>query len=387
MQSPTIAFLVNGEPAGAMGIRARSFEQRLRGDFRIEIAYREGNKALAIWRFFLFLVRLRPALCYVFDMGFSGVIAASLYRPISRCRVVVDTGDAIYELARLTGRGRIGLWLTKLLEQLSFSISDRIVVRSHPHQELLDREGISADVIPDGVDTTEFFPCVENELRKQYGLDGVLVVGILGSLIWNSREQTCYGWELIELIHRLRDQPVKGVIIGDGSGLPKLKALCAAQNLEDRMVFLGRIPYSDLPGYLNMMDICLSTQTNDGAGQVRTTGKLPLYLACGRFVLSSQVGEAARLLPQEMLVPYDGTKDNEYPAKLEERVRWALQQREPVSPSARSVTLAQANFEYNVLAARLRKTLLDLLPVRPERPRQESLAARESDPVRAADRE
>ena len=70
-------------------------------------------------------------------------------------------------------------------------------------------------------------------------------------------------------------------------------------------MFAGRRPLTELPALLAACDICLSTQTNDVPGNVRTTGKLPLYLACGRYILASNVGEAARVLPPEMLVPYD----------------------------------------------------------------------------------
>jgi len=338
-----------------MGVRARSFAERLAGEYDIHIAYRSAAKVRTIFRFFWLLLRLRPALCYVFDMGFSGVLAAGLYRGISRCRIVVDTGDAITELSRLSGsRGPVGLWLTKLLETFALRISHRVVVRSHLHQQSLSRRGIAAEVIPDGVDSDQFQPHPQPELRRRYGLEGVTTIGLLGSLIWNRRWQMCYGWELIELIDRLRDLPVKGVIIGDGSGLDKLKSLCAERGLENRIVFLGRIPYDDLPPFLNLMDICLSTQTNDGAGQVRTTGKLPLYLACGRFVLASNVGEASRVLSSEMLVPYNGTKDTEYPARLSARVISLLAQPKRLQQHGTSVSLAREQFDYSVLTRSLR---------------------------------
>jgi glycosyltransferase involved in cell wall biosynthesis len=357
-----IAFLVNGEPAGAMGIRARSFEQRLRDEFDVQLAYRAANKVLSIWQFFRFLMRLKPEVCYVFDMSFSGVLAAGVYRLISPCRVVVDTGDAIYELSRSTGnRSALGLWLTRLLERYALAISDRVVVRSHPHQELLARKGILASVVPDGVDTGQFFPQDEAQLRGKIGLDGCTVIGLVGSLVWSPRWQMCYGSELVEVIDRLRDLPVKGLIVGDGSGMPELKKQCAALGLQDRVLFAGRLPYDQLPRYLNLMDICLSTQTNDLAGQVRTTGKLPLYLACGRFVLSSEVGEAARVLPPAMLVPYHGTKDDQYGARLADRIRNLLQHPDSIRPNAGIVAIANQHFEYGVLAARIRDTLRGLL--------------------------
>jgi glycosyltransferase involved in cell wall biosynthesis len=362
-EKQVVVFLVNGDAAGAMGIRARSFEQRLREDYDVEIVYRQENKLQAIVQMLRVLTRVRPKLCYVFDMAFSGVIAAALYRSISRCRTIVDTGDSIYELSRLTGsRGPAGLLLTKLLEWLAFHSSDRVVVRSHPHQELLSARSVASDVIPDGVDTRQFFPCPEIELRRKYGLEGYKVIGLLGSLIWSPSLQSCYGWELIELLHLLRDCDVKGVVIGDGSGLGWLKNRCAALGLENRVVFLGRLPYEELPRYLNIMDICLSTQTNDAVGQVRTTGKLPLYLACGLFVLSTDVGEASRVLPPDMRLPYHGTIDRAYPERLAARVRELLQEPDRLEQHSNSVAIAESNFEYNALTLKLRQVFAELIP-------------------------
>lgn len=358
-----IVFLVNGSAGSAMGVRARSFAERLSADFEIHILYRSANKIQAIVKNVAGLFQFRPALCWVFDMGFSGVLAAGFYRAVSRCRVVVDTGDAIYELARSAGsRGRLGLWLTKQLERYALSISDGVVVRSHPHQELLAGQGIRADAIPDGVDLNQFQPAPAEALRRSLGLDGSVVIGILGSLVWNQRLETCYGAEVVEVIHRLRDhrlrdQPVKGLVIGDGTGLQRLKERCSALGIEDRMVFAGRVAYDNLPQYLNLMDVCISTQSNDPVGQVRTTGKLPLYLACGRFVLATEVGEAARVLPREMLVPYNGASDPEYPARLVERIRELVPHPERLRQPASSVAIARQHFDYNDLAARVGRTI------------------------------
>jgi len=376
VQSPKIVFLVNGSPQNAMGLRAQSFTERLRGEFEIHTAYRSANKVKAIFDFCMFLIRVRPALCYVLDMAFSGVLAAAIYRSISSCRVIVDTGDAIYELSRLAGnRGSAGLWLTKFLEELGFAISDRVVVRSQAHQELLSRRRIAAEVVPDGVDLMQFQPRAEPELRRQFGLEGFVSVGVVGSLIWNPRWQFCYGWDLIEAIHMLRDLPVKGVIVGDGSGLPFLKKQCAERGLEDRIVFVGRVPYEELPRYLNSFDICLSTQSNDLAGQVRTTGKLPLYLACGRYVLASEVGGAARVLPSEMLIPYDGTKDENYPERLAHRIGVLVAHPERLNRPEESRTIAQDHFDYNVLAAKVGRTIQDVLLRRPAHRKEESRMA------------
>jgi glycosyltransferase involved in cell wall biosynthesis len=349
----TIGFIVNGSPHSAIGERAKAFAEHLRNRFDIHIAYRTSHKLRSVLSFLRFLIRIRPRLIYVFDMSYSGVLAATLYKLTRKTCVIIDTGDAIYELAQSMGRSRIGLWLTRLLEKLSLRIADRMVVRGTFHQRLLKEQGIQAEVIRDGVDTEQFKPLAVESLRQQFGLDRVLTVGVMGSVIWSDQRQTCYGYELVEVIRLLKDEAVKGILIGDGSGLPRLQSLCKEYGIEDRIIFLGRIPYDNLPAYLNLIDVCLSTQTNDVIGQVRTTGKLPLYLACGRFVLASEVGEASLVLEKVMLVPYEGTKDNQYSRRLAERLRAILNQPEMIYQGVENVSLAQKYFDYSTLAERL----------------------------------
>lgn len=349
-----VAFIVNGDERSAMAIRARSFAAHLSGTFRIEIAYREGNKIHAAQKFFGFLRRVKPALSYVFDMGYSGVIAASLYKKLASNKIIVDTGDAIYELARTaSGRGRVGVEMTRRLEDFSCRIADGIVVRGTMHKTWLAGKGIYSEVVNDGVDTKQFAPQDVSKLRTELGLDGVLTIGLVGSSIWSEKLGMCYGWELVELLRLLKDKPVKGVFIGGGSGIDHLKSLCRQYGIEDKIDFLGHVLYEELPAYLNTIDVCLSTQTNNLVGQVRTTGKLPLYLSTGRYVLASDVGEASLVLDDEMRVPYFGLKDDDYPARLCERAQAILDDPRRLAKGQANVGIARHRFEYEVLARRL----------------------------------
>lgn len=353
-----IAFLVNGEEHGAIGQRAREFAIRLATRYGIRIAYRAPQKPLAILRFFAFLVRMRPAVSYVFDMSYSGVLGAALYKLLFRNRLVIETGDAIYELARAGGmRGPLGLWLTRRLEGFSLRVADRIVVRGSFHAHWLAGQGIEADVIQDGVDTNQFKPEDVLALRRRLGLDGVLTIGVVGSSVWNDRLQWCYGLELVEAIRLLKDRPVTGVMIGGGSGIERLKARCREYEIEDRVQFWDYVPYDELPEKLNLMDVCLSTQTDNLAGQVRTTGKLPLYLATGRYVLASDVGEAALVLPPEMRVPYVGEMDGGYPQRLAERIAALLAHPAMLRRGAEMKAIAERHFEYTALAEKLAMVL------------------------------
>jgi glycosyltransferase involved in cell wall biosynthesis len=246
----------------------------------------------------------------------------------------------------------VGLWLTRLLERAAFWFADRVVVRGSFHQEWLSRRGIKADVIQDGVDTRKFIPESASGMRRQSGLQDALTIGLIGSSIWSEKLQMCYGWELVETLRLLKRKRVKAIMIGSGSGIPHLKARCREYGIEDRIVFFDHVPYDQLPRYLSLIDVCLSTQTNDVVGQVRTTGKLPLYLAAGRYILASDVGEAARVLERDMLVPYEGVKDEQYPSKLAARIGVILAEPHLLARASANIALARKYFDYSLLAQR-----------------------------------
>jgi hypothetical protein len=94
---------------------------------------------------------------------------------------------------------------------------------------------------------------------------------------------------------------------------------------------------------------------------VRTTGKLPLYMACGKYVLASSVGEATRVLPKEMLVSYDGARDDGYPARLAERVRALVTHPDRLDAGLANVDVARREFDYDVLARRVDRVMQDVI--------------------------
>ncbi len=349
----TVAFVVNGDQYSAMGERARAFRAHLRDRYDIRIVYRSRRKLISLFRFILFLLRVKSQVVYVFDMSYSGVLAALMSKWTRGSCLIIDTGDAIYELAKSMGRGAIGLRLTRLLENISFSMADHIVVRGTFHQRLLSERGIRVELIRDGVETNQFAPSTTGDLSKRHEVDKALTIGVLGSSNWNEKLQWCYGLELVEVLRLLRDYPVKAVIIGDGSGIARLKLLSKEYGVHDRISFPGRVPYGKLPAYLNKIDICLSTQTNDLVGQVRTTGKLPLYLAAGRYVLASKVGEAALVLKEDMLVEHAGVTDTQYAQKLAGRIESLLNNPEKLARGLDNVSVAKSQFDYSILAEKM----------------------------------
>jgi glycosyltransferase involved in cell wall biosynthesis len=351
----TVLFLVNGDPQSAMGDRASAFARRLSPRWRSVLAWRTGSRRDAQRAFDEALAATRPDVVYVMDLAVAGVAAAARWRIRHQAAVIVDTGDAITALARSAGRNPLALAATAGLERTGLWLADHVVVRGTRHHELLTAEGRASTVIPDGVDLQAFSAVDPAPARADFRLGDSFVVGLLGSCAWNPRLRIAYGWDIVDALALLRDVPVTALLIGDGSGIGHLQQRAAALGVADRLRFTGRRPLADLPALLSACDVCLSTQTNDLVGNVRTTGKLPLYLGCERFVLASAVGEAARVLPPEMLLPYDGVVDGGYPRRLAQRIRELLPRAPLVSPVSRQI--AAACFDYDRLASRVERVL------------------------------
>jgi len=352
-------FVVNGSEDSAMGRRARGLSRGLAAPWHSFFLYRGTESRLQVFRqFFSGLRGLRPTLLYVVDMAVAGVAAALPFRLMGAQAVVIDTGDAITALARAGHlRGPAGVAATWMLEESGLRLASHIVVRGFLHQELLARRGIRSTWIPDGFERELFYPASgpysSTDLR----------IGLVGSVIWNGSLETTYGYDLVELLAELSDLPVRGVLVGDGTGLERLRAHASARGIGDRITFAGHVPYRELTPWLHSFDIALSTQTNDLPGQVRTTGKLPLYLACGCFVIASRVGEAGRVLPREMLVDYDGPRDLLYPARAAAHLRGLIQARTPFRALGRAAGERLApHYDYDRLARQLAALVQRLAP-------------------------
>ena len=318
-----VIVLVNGNAGSAGGTRARGLFEPLQNQGRIDYFYRDFSKIASLRHFFQKVSCLKPDIVYVIDTAISGAGAALLAKCLRGIPYIVDTGDLGYELAELTGTpGWAGRKIIGLVEASALHLASAIVVRGTFHKEILDKAGFrNVSVIRDGIGAGQPDSMAINHLRQALGLEGFLCVGMMGSIKMNPRTNLCYGWDLIEALGLLDlELPVRGLIVGDGDGLPVLQQRAKALGVEDRAIFVGRVSYDNVSAYLGVMDVALSTQTNNRVGQVRTTGKLPEYMAAGCYVLATDVGEARLLLPPEMRLPYQAVKDLEYPARLAAKI-------------------------------------------------------------------
>jgi glycosyltransferase involved in cell wall biosynthesis len=300
----------------------------------------------------------RPALVYLIDIGMSTSIAAVAARML-RCKVVLDTGDLAYELARSTGsRGRLGELVVRVGERAALGASHLVVVRGRAHAAYIDRPAAFApDFAPASAGPVDGTP-----VRRELGLGDAFVVGLVGSLQRAPRLGVSYGWDLIEALPSTSPS-VHALIVGDGPARTDLERRADALGVRRRVRFTGRVDPSVVSGYIAAMDAAISTQSNDPVGEVRTTGKLPLYLACGCPVIATDVGEARRLLgPIGWTLPYEGTVDRSYPGRLARRItEWASDPEGNRSRRQQAFALHEAAFDRETIRADVQRVVDQLL--------------------------
>ncbi|MBI4617028.1 MAG: glycosyltransferase, partial [Planctomycetes bacterium] len=327
-----ILALVNGPRDRIYGIRLRQLLAFSGLAGRADVLYRDGGRRQSFISFTRALLECRPTVAYVEAFAWSGVLPALFARFVQGTRFVLSTGDDAAAFQRGEGRPVLAL-LAGIVERLSFRIARPVCFHGPDHAEEVGRLRRGRAVfLPNSVDTDLFRPGDSPGLRERLGLTGKLVLGVVGSIHWNARHRIAYGWEVLEIVRRLAGLPVAGLVVGDGDGLPRLRARAVEYGIADRVAFPGQVPHEIVPEHVNAIDVCFSTQSNDRVGFVRVTAKLPEYLACGRYVIASDVGGARRYLPGiGTLLSYSGVHDPTFPERAAAVVRSLLADRSPLA--------------------------------------------------------
>ena len=129
-------------------------------------------------------------------------------------------------------------------------------------------------------------------VRAELGVsEETIVIGLVGTLHWNSTVGYVYGAELVQALQRVARDDLVVCIVGDGDGLAQLEQL-AGEDLGRRVLLPGRVPPELVPDYLAAFDAASLSQSVDRVGSFRYTTKLSEYLAAELPVISGEVPAA-----------------------------------------------------------------------------------------------
>jgi len=192
-----------------------------------------------------------------------------------------------------SGRGltqRIRLKLLKILTMISIKKAQRVIFPSIKARTVTEKSGTlmhHAEVIHHGIDKGIFYPGIEDNIcfqfKKKYGLDKFI-------LYVSHIQRYKNFFELIKAFILLKgkiDDDVQLVFAGkcfDREYYDEMKAFIVEQGYENRVVFLGNIPYEELPYLYSACMIFVYPSTCESFGMT-----LVEAMACGTPVLASQM--------------------------------------------------------------------------------------------------
>ena len=147
------------------------------------------------------------------------------------------------------------------------SIDELIVPTKKIYDVYKDKYKFKRDIniVPTGLDIERFykekFDIKEvNKLKKEYNIKkddiSLLFVGRI------AKEKN------IDLLinNMIKDDKLKLIIIGDGPDMAFYKNMVKEKNLEDRIIFVGKIPYKEIPIYYQLANIFVTASRSETQG-------------------------------------------------------------------------------------------------------------------------
>ncbi len=249
------------------------------------------RKRSMFWRLLQTIQRTRPEVVVMEGTGLPGGAALIIARLMFGQRYVVSSGDAV------------GPWVGSRVWALGpvFGLYERVLCRFAAGfigwTPYLAGRALTFGT-PRVMTAPGWAPFTRTQdereadrrtTRERLGIpQNNLVVGIAGNMTWTRRYGYCYGAELVEAARLVSRPDVTFLIVGDGTGRPRLEA--RAEGLpHGRVVFTGRVPQADLPPLYAAMDVGSLPQSVDRVGSFRYTTKLSEYLAFRLPVVTGQI--------------------------------------------------------------------------------------------------
>jgi glycosyltransferase involved in cell wall biosynthesis len=170
-----------------------------------------------------------------------------------------------------------GRWFFEAIDEMVLLTKDSYIAHRNYYTVL----PIRFSVLPNGIDTTQFFPLTLNEkqtLKQSKGMEDKTV------FVWCSQDRPKKGLHLLLDVWRriyTQRQDVILWVIG-----------CEPKSPQEGVVYLGRIPNQELPCYLQASDCYLfPTLWHEGFGL-----SLIEALHCGNYCIASALGGVPEVL-------------------------------------------------------------------------------------------
>ncbi|MDF1831592.1 MAG: glycosyltransferase, exosortase A system-associated [Porticoccaceae bacterium] len=197
-----------------------------------------------------------------------------------------------------SNEGGLRYRMTKALETYVFRHANAVTTICEGLRGDIISRGIAANkvkVIPNAVDIERFTFGVEadNDLRKTLHLDGKKVLGFIGSF---------YAYEGLPLLldampTMIKHSPdIRLLLVGGGPQEALIKKKVTELDLENEVIFTGRVPHDQVQAYYNQVDVFVYPRLAMRLTNLVTPLKPLEAMAQGRLVVASDVGGHKELI-------------------------------------------------------------------------------------------
>ena len=188
--------------------------------------------------------------------------------------------------------------LTRALETYALKNADAVTTICEGLRRDIVARGIDADkvtVIPNAVDIDKFaVGGVANlELKRRLGLQDMRLIGFIGSF---------YAYEGLDVLLRAvpamltRLPELRVLLVGGGPQDAQLRQLARALDIEDKVVFTGRVPHEQVQQYYDLLDVLVYPRLSMRLTNLVTPLKPLEAMAQGRVLAASDVGGHLELI-------------------------------------------------------------------------------------------
>ncbi len=228
-------------------------------------------------------------------------------------------------------------FVAKSILKYNFRSADALCATSYVVKDYISKISVKpVAVIPFGIDSDVFKPY---KRVSPFG-EGCFVIGCIKSL------ENIYKIDVLIRAFSVLEKKHPGarlMIIGHGSQAEKLQQLVKELGLEEKVLFTGRVPFSEVANYYNMLDVLVNISEYESFGV-----SVIEAMACGKPVVVSNVGGLMEIVEDDTLglkVNVDAVDET---AEAIERLMTDPELYASISENARKHVSEKYNWENNL---------------------------------------
>jgi len=236
--------------------------------------FRNVNKKIILYQVQKYLKhrQFSPDVIWVYSLYEPAILAElkKIYKPL---RVVYDCADERVSYAEMTG-GEMAGQRVKKLESEIIKQCDIVFTITNNLKTLKSALSTNIHVLPNGIDLSMFNESIEYNKPYIYNrLQGRIILYI-GSI---------ERWVDLKLIERCAKTLTDVNFVFVGPCNVDVSPLLNINNI----IFVGKVPYSAVPGYIKYCDTCIIPFVSDGMITYSNTLKALQYLAMNKKVIAT----------------------------------------------------------------------------------------------------